>query len=214
MSFHKKPPSATSNGTSNPTSNVAKDDDNKKDKEEEEKDNDTDDDDGDDDDNDVIALDEDEEEEGKEASTTKNGEALSSQQQQTPSKKQSQSQPQSQPQPPTSLGKVEGLRTDHPTFTIPFPHLRKNLVFPGKKVPTSSKYIMLACSNKQKGSVQCKVCMYFHTKFRYKLSCNFYLFVFHPFIFCFFFFLQYNAIFYVCIHTLHAEYIFVGDCVW
>jgi hypothetical protein len=162
MSFHKKPPSATRNGTTNSTANVPKDDDNKKDKEEEGKDNDTDDDDDDNDDDnddndDVIVLDEDEEEEGKERSTTKGGEALSSQEQQTSSSKK-QSQP--QPQPPTSLGKVEGLRTDHPTFTIPFPHLRKNLVFPGKKVTTSSKYIMLACSNKQKGSVQCKVCMY------------------------------------------------------
>jgi hypothetical protein len=56
-----------------------------------------------------------------------------------------------------SLGQLEGLRTDHPTFTIPFVGQSKRLVFPGKKVPTTSKFIMLSCANKQKNAVQCKV---------------------------------------------------------
>ena len=161
MSFHKKPLSvATTTTTTTSTTNKV-DDNNKKDKAEDDNGNDN-----DDDDDDVIVLDDDEEEEGKEGNaTTKDGET-SSQQQKTPAKKQSQTQS----QPPPSLGKVEGLRTDHPTFTIPFPHLGKNLVFPGKKVPTSSKYIMLACSNKQKGSVQCKVCFMFGFDIVFSLS--------------------------------------------
>ena len=58
---------------------------------------------------------------------------------------------------PSSLGRVEGLRTDKPTFKIPFPHLNKYLVFEGKKVPTASKYLALSCSGKKNGKVHCKV---------------------------------------------------------
>ena len=57
---------------------------------------------------------------------------------------------------PTSLGRVEGLATDSPVLKVPFPN-GKTLIFPGKKVPTTSKYIMLSCSTKKKGSVACKV---------------------------------------------------------
>ncbi|KAG7343990.1 hypothetical protein IV203_021998 [Nitzschia inconspicua] len=56
--------------------------------------------------------------------------------------------------PPMSLGKLEGLATDTPSFRIPFAN--KQLVFPGKKVSTTSKYILLSCANKQKMAVQCK----------------------------------------------------------
>ena len=60
----------------------------------------------------------------------------------------------------TTMGRIEGLRTDSPSFRIPFPHLNKSLVFPGKKIATTSKYLALSCSNKKKGTVQCKVCMF------------------------------------------------------
>ncbi|KAG7371149.1 hypothetical protein IV203_019719 [Nitzschia inconspicua] len=56
--------------------------------------------------------------------------------------------------PPMSLGKLEGLATDTPSFRIPFAN--RQLVFPGKKVSTTSKYILLSCANKQKMAVQCK----------------------------------------------------------
>lgn len=54
------------------------------------------------------------------------------------------------------FGKLIGLNTDKPKFSIPFPN-GKNLVFPGQKVVTTSKYIMLSCSTRKKGSVVCKV---------------------------------------------------------
>ncbi|VEU34246.1 unnamed protein product [Pseudo-nitzschia multistriata] len=55
-----------------------------------------------------------------------------------------------------TMGRIEGLRTSTPSFRIPFPHLKKSLVFPGKNIPTTSKYLSLSCSNKKKGTVQCK----------------------------------------------------------
>jgi hypothetical protein len=59
--------------------------------------------------------------------------------------------------PSTTMGRIEGLRTNTPSFRIPFPHLQKSLVFPGKKISTTSKYLALSCSNKKNGTVQCKV---------------------------------------------------------
>jgi hypothetical protein len=59
----------------------------------------------------------------------------------------------------TTLGRIEGLRTNNPSFRIPFPHLQKSLVFAGKKITTTSKYLALSCSNKKNGTVQCKVRM-------------------------------------------------------
>jgi hypothetical protein len=59
-----------------------------------------------------------------------------------------------------SLGRVEGLRSDIPTFKIPFADIQKDLIFPGRKVQTTSKYLIMSCSNKKNGTVQCKVCMY------------------------------------------------------
>jgi hypothetical protein len=58
--------------------------------------------------------------------------------------------------PPPTLGTVQDLSTDHPKFVIPFPDGR-TLVFPGKKVETTSKYMIISCSTKKKGSVVCKV---------------------------------------------------------
>jgi hypothetical protein len=58
--------------------------------------------------------------------------------------------------PPPILGTIQDLNTDHPKFVIPFPE-GKTLVFPGKKVETTSKYMILSCSTKKKGSVVCKV---------------------------------------------------------
>lgn len=55
------------------------------------------------------------------------------------------------------LGKVVGLATRTPQLRVPFPNSNKVLVFPGKKVDTSSKYMWLNCSTKKKGSVTCKV---------------------------------------------------------
>ena len=60
----------------------------------------------------------------------------------------------------TTMGRIEGLKTNNPTFRIPFPHLQKSLVFPGKKVATTSKFLALSCSNKKSGTVQCKVRVY------------------------------------------------------
>jgi hypothetical protein len=59
----------------------------------------------------------------------------------------------------TTMGRIEGLRTNNPSFRIPFPHLQKSLVFKGKKITTTSKYLALSCSNKKNGTVQCKVRM-------------------------------------------------------
>lgn len=56
-----------------------------------------------------------------------------------------------------TLGRIEGLRTNTPTFRIPFPHLQKSLLFDGKKIPTTSKYLAFSCSTKKHGTVQCKV---------------------------------------------------------
>lgn len=55
------------------------------------------------------------------------------------------------------LGKVVGLSTATPKLRIAFPDCGKSLVFPGTKVPTSSKFMWLNCSNRKKGSVACKV---------------------------------------------------------
>mmetsp|Transcript_10752 Transcript_10752/g.27174 ORF Transcript_10752/g.27174 Transcript_10752/m.27174 type:complete len:444 (+) Transcript_10752:72-1403(+) len=57
---------------------------------------------------------------------------------------------------PATMGRIEGLRTNTPSFKVPFPHLEKSLVFPGKKVATTSKFLALSCSNKKSGTVQCK----------------------------------------------------------
>ena len=56
-----------------------------------------------------------------------------------------------------TVGSLEGVRTEAPTFKIPFHDQNKLLVFPGKKVATTSKFIMLSCANKQKMAVNCKV---------------------------------------------------------
>ena len=146
MSFHKKkpPPSTTTSSAAGSTKGDDVEDDNDNDKN---------------DDSDVILLDddndddEDDGEEGGGGGGTKSQKNPSSKKQQA-----STSTTTTTTTLPSSLGKLDGLRTDHPTLSIPFPQLRKKLIFPGKKVPTSSKYIMLSCSNKQKGSVQCKVC--------------------------------------------------------
>ena len=54
------------------------------------------------------------------------------------------------------LGKLEGLDTDHPTLKIPFGGGKEgHLAFVGRKVPSSSKFMMLNCS--KKGSVVVKV---------------------------------------------------------
>lgn len=63
----------------------------------------------------------------------------------------------SSPSAATTMGRIEGLRTNTPAFRIPFPHLQKSLVFPGKKIATTSKFLALSCSNKKSGTVQCKV---------------------------------------------------------
>lgn len=57
------------------------------------------------------------------------------------------------------FGTVEGLSTATPKLRISFPNSNKSLVFPGSKVPTSSKYMWLNCSARKKGTVTCKVCM-------------------------------------------------------
>lgn len=56
-----------------------------------------------------------------------------------------------------TMGRIEGLQTNTPTFKVPFPHLQKSLVFSGKKIETTSKFLALSCSNKKSGMVQCKV---------------------------------------------------------
>jgi hypothetical protein len=59
---------------------------------------------------------------------------------------------------PVTLGRVEKLATDAPILVVPFPNGR-NLLFPGKKVHTSSKFFMLTCNTRRGrgGSVACKV---------------------------------------------------------
>ena len=57
----------------------------------------------------------------------------------------------------TTMGRIEGLRTNTPSFRVQFPHLKKSLVFQGKKLSTTSKFLALSCSNKKSGTVQCKV---------------------------------------------------------
>lgn len=54
-----------------------------------------------------------------------------------------------------TLGQMQDLSTDHPKLVVPFPG-GKSLIFPGKKVESMSKYIMLSCSTKKKGSIACK----------------------------------------------------------
>lgn len=56
-----------------------------------------------------------------------------------------------------TMGRIEGLKTSTPTFRVPFPHLQKSLVFAGKKIETTSKFLALSCSNKKSGTIQCKV---------------------------------------------------------
>lgn len=56
-----------------------------------------------------------------------------------------------------TMGRIEGLKTGTPTFRVPFPHLQKSLVFAGKKIETTSKFLALSCSNKKSGTIQCKV---------------------------------------------------------
>lgn len=53
----------------------------------------------------------------------------------------------------TSLGTLEGLDTDNPTLKIPFPS--GVMTFAGRKIQSSSKYMLLTCS--KKGTVTCKV---------------------------------------------------------
>jgi hypothetical protein len=55
-----------------------------------------------------------------------------------------------------TLGRLTNLSTDQPKLVLKFSST-KSLVFPGKKVSTSSKYMMLSCSSKRKGHVACKV---------------------------------------------------------
>jgi hypothetical protein len=59
---------------------------------------------------------------------------------------------------PVTLGRVEKLATDSPVLRVPFPNGR-TLLFPGKKVHTSSKFFMLTCNTRRGrgGSVGCKV---------------------------------------------------------
>jgi hypothetical protein len=59
---------------------------------------------------------------------------------------------------PVTLGRVEKLATDAPILRVPFPNGR-TLLFPGKKVHTSSKFFMLTCNTRRGrgGSVACKV---------------------------------------------------------
>ena len=59
---------------------------------------------------------------------------------------------------PITLGRVEKLATDAPILRVPFPDGR-TLIFPGKKVHTSSKFFMLTCNTRRGrgGSVACKV---------------------------------------------------------
>jgi hypothetical protein len=59
---------------------------------------------------------------------------------------------------PVTLGRVENLATDTPVLRVPFPNGR-TLLFPGKKVHTSSKFFMLTCNSRRGkgGSVACKV---------------------------------------------------------
>jgi hypothetical protein len=54
----------------------------------------------------------------------------------------------------TCLGTLEGLDTDKPTLKIPFPN-GQSMTFAGRKVESSSKFMLLTCS--KKGSVTCKV---------------------------------------------------------
>jgi hypothetical protein len=78
---------------------------------------------------------------------------------------------------PAIWGRLEGLASDAPTFRIPFVDSNNNgntnnkqLVFQGKQIPTTSKYLFLSCANhkntattttcstaKPKMVVQCKV---------------------------------------------------------
>jgi hypothetical protein len=58
---------------------------------------------------------------------------------------------------PPSMGRLMGLRSETPSFHVPFGTIQKTLIFPGKKILTSTKYLMLSCSNKKSGSVSCKV---------------------------------------------------------
>jgi hypothetical protein len=101
---------------------------------------------------------------------------------------------------PQSLGKMVDLSTEHPSLRVPFPS-GKTLVFPGKKVETTSKYILLSCSMRKKGSVTCKV--------RKQGNVARGTFICHPF--C-------N----ICAHSLtHLHYVLsfvecllVGHCLW
>lgn len=57
------------------------------------------------------------------------------------------------------LGRLEQLSSDAPLLKVPFPNNRV-LVFPGTKISTTTKFMMLTCSSRKKGSVQCKVNKY------------------------------------------------------
>jgi hypothetical protein len=61
---------------------------------------------------------------------------------------------------PVSLGRLQGMATDTPVLRVPFPNIGKTLVFQGKKVQTSSKFMMLTCDSRRQGSVTCKVRRY------------------------------------------------------
>jgi hypothetical protein len=58
------------------------------------------------------------------------------------------------PPSPTTIGRIDQLASDAPILKIPWQGSR-TLCFPGRKVPTSSEFMVLTC--KSKGSVMCKV---------------------------------------------------------
>jgi hypothetical protein len=53
------------------------------------------------------------------------------------------------------LGTLSGLSTDTPKLTIPLPN-SQNLVFSGRKVESSSRYMMLSCQPRRKSAITCK----------------------------------------------------------
>jgi hypothetical protein len=85
-----------------------------------------------------------------------------------------------------TLGKIENLQTDNPVLKVPFEDGR-TMVFHGKKIDSSSKFMMLHCKG-SKGSVTCTVRKYMRLFIVGTLS--------HP-----------NM-------TLSTGYLFVCNCIW
>ena len=77
----------------------------------------------------------------------------------------------------TSFGKINDLDTDNPKLVVPFSSSSTNklLIFPGKKIELTTKYIMLSCSTKKNGSVACKVSFFFVCIVYIVLRFNFFL---------------------------------------